>query len=89
MPPLDMVTLSVLMGVVGGPIAAWQSAAQPARSWDEVPSSTKALVIVGLVGTVAAVVALIVVDRWLLGVLLAASSVLCFSIGQFRRRKLS
>ena len=89
MPPLDTITLSVLIGAILGPINAWQASGAPATPWHAVSAGVKALVIGGLAGTVVAAVALVVFDRWPLAVLLVGSAALSYFLSRRRREQLA
>ena len=83
----DWVTTGVLVGSLNGPIAAWQAAERPAQPWAQTSIAMRVFVVCALIGTVAAIVALVVIDRPLLGALLAASSVLSYLLARHRRAR--
>ena len=80
-------TIGVLTGTLYGPVAAWQAAEQPAQPWDQTGIAIHVFVVAALIGTVAAVVALVVIDRPLLAALLAASSLLSYLLVRHRRSR--
>ena len=81
----DSLTIAVLVGVVYGPIAAWQGAERPATPWRETSIALRVFIVAALIGSVAAEVVLIVIGRPLLAALLAASALLSYLLARHRR----
>jgi hypothetical protein len=84
--PFDIITVSVLVGAIYGPICAYQASAQPAQPWTSVPAWLRLLVIVGLAGTVIFPVVLVAIGRWPLALLLVVSSGVSYLGSRYRRR---
>jgi hypothetical protein len=83
----DWVTMGVLAGSLYGPVAAWQAAERPAQPWDHTSIAMRLFVVAALIGTVAAVVVLVAIDRPLLAALLAASSLISYLLARHRRSR--
>lgn len=81
-------TISVLAGVLYGPLVAWQAADRPAQPWHETRCSVRALVVLGLLLGAVLVVVLVVLGRPLLAALLVASSAASYFVANYRRSRL-
>jgi hypothetical protein len=83
----DWLTAAALTGAFYGPVAAWQAAERPAEPWGQVSWRVRALVITALMGSVAVLIVLVVIDRPLLAALLAASSLVSYLLARYRRSR--
>jgi hypothetical protein len=81
----DVITISVLAGVIYGPLAAHQASATPAQPWSSVSARLRLLVIAALAWAAIAIVALAALGRWPLAVLLAMSSGVSYLVSRHRR----
>jgi hypothetical protein len=84
--PFDIITVSVLMGSICGPICAYQASAVPAQPWASVPAWIRLLVIVSLAATVIFPVVLVAIGRWPLALLLVVASGVSYLASRHRRR---
>jgi hypothetical protein len=84
--PFDIITISVLVGAIYGPIAAYQASARPAQPWASASIWIRLLVIVGLSGAVIFSAVLVAIGRWPLALALVVSSFVSYLGARHRRR---